>query len=137
MSKGNNIKNIYLYAIICAVVLFLLPKAGGTAEGAGHITATIIPIVLFILCLLASVKHGFSILLSVIILVLSILTLKMYGSDVLGPQSAGYFLVALAGNMIGNMIGKILRGEKSDYVNKPEKDSDSDPDNNSDKENPM
>ena len=112
MNKGNNIKNIYPFAIICAAVLFLLPMAGGSAEGAGSVTSTIIPIVLFIISLWACFQHGFSILLSVIVLVLSIISLKIYGSAVLGPQAAGYFLVSLAGDMIGNMVGKIFRGQK-------------------------
>lgn len=140
MSKeGNSIKNIYLYAIICAAALFLLPLARESAESTSHITATIIPIVLFIICLLTSVKHGFSIALSVIILVLSIISLKMYGSDVLGPQSAGYFLVALAGNMIGNMIGNILRGQKGGLNNEIAENSETNEDKeiNEDNENPM
>ena len=138
MNKGNNIKNVYPYAIICAAVLFLLPLAGGSSEGTGHITATIIPIVLFIICLLASVKHGFSILLSVVVLVVSIISLKMYGSAVLGPQAAGYFLVALAGNMIGNMIGKILRGDNSEPAKTPEAENPESIENDGhDDENPM
>ena len=74
-------------------------------------SATVIPVVLFIISLYTCFRHGFSLLLSVIVLVLSILSLKIYGSIALGAQAGGYFLVSLAGNMIGN----IFRSHKDDF----------------------
>ena len=113
MKKGNNIKYIYPFAIICAAVLFLLPFARSSAGAADQMTAAVIPIVIFIISLLVCFKYGFSILLAVIVLVLSILSLKIHGSIALGAQAAGYFLVSLAGNMIGN----IFRSHKEDFEN--------------------
>ena len=102
--KGNDIKTIYPFVIICAAVLFLLPLAGSLSDTMSWIFSTALPIVLFIISLYVCFKHGFSVLLSVIVLVLSIISLKLYGSNVLGAQAGGYFLVSLAGNMIGNIF---------------------------------
>lgn len=111
--NGNNIKVIYPFAIICAAVLMLLPLAASYAENSAWIFSTALPIILFIIPLYVCFKHGFSLLICVIILVFSIISLNIYGSIALGAQAAGYFLVSLAGNMIGN----IFRNHMNDFNN--------------------